>query len=52
VKSADRSPQNLTFDRSFLIYAKKRDGKQPFLVMWIDNSGLMQLQKAADVVED
>jgi hypothetical protein len=51
-KSDDRSPQNLTFDRPFLLYVKKRGGKQPFLVMWIDNSGLMQPKDLPPPVDD
>lgn len=29
------------FDRPFLMYMKKRDGKQPFFVMWVDNAELL-----------
>jgi hypothetical protein len=42
-----RPTQHFVFDRPFLLYVKKRGAKQPFLVMWIDNSGLMLPREAA-----
>jgi hypothetical protein len=47
-----RPTQNLTFDRPFLVYAKKRDAKYPFLVMWIDNSGMMQFKEPPPPLDD
>lgn len=35
-------PRRLHFDRPFLLYLKKRDAKQPILVMWVENAELMQ----------
>lgn len=35
-------PRRLHFDRPFLLYVKNREGKQPFLVMWVENAELMQ----------
>jgi hypothetical protein len=29
-------------DRPFLVYMKKRDGKEPFFVMWVETAELMQ----------
>ena len=29
------------FNRPFLVLMKKRDGKQPFFVMWVDNAELL-----------
>src|SRR5262249_6705363 len=37
-----RPTQQYHFDRPFLLCVKRRGQKQPFLVMWIDNSGLMR----------
>jgi hypothetical protein len=36
-----RPTQHYVFDRPFLLCVRKRGAKQPFLVMWIENSGLM-----------
>jgi hypothetical protein len=47
-----RPAQHLVFDRPFLLYARKRGEKQPFLVMWIDNSGLMQPHKEPPPMDD
>ncbi len=33
---------NFIFDRPFLIVLKKRDRRQPFFVMWVDNAELLQ----------
>jgi hypothetical protein len=52
VKSDTRPAQHLIFDRPFLLYARKRGAKQPFLVMWIDNSGLMQPKKLPPQMDD
>ena len=35
------SPICLRFNRPFLVYMKKRDGEQPFFVMWVDNAELL-----------
>jgi hypothetical protein len=35
-------PDHYPFDRPFLILMKKRDGRNPFFVMWVDNAELMQ----------
>jgi hypothetical protein len=34
-------PRFFHFDRPYLIYMKKRDAKEPFFVMWVDNTELM-----------
>lgn len=34
-------PRAFHFDRPFLIIMKKRDAKQPFFVMWVDNAELL-----------
>jgi hypothetical protein len=47
-----RPVQNLTFNRPFIIYARKRGGKLPFLVMWIDNHGLMQAKESRSTTTD
>lgn len=38
-------PREFLFDRPFLIIIKKRDAKQPYLVMWIANAELMMKLK-------
>jgi hypothetical protein len=30
------------FDRPFLLIMKKRGGKRPFFVMWVDNAELLE----------
>ncbi len=35
------APRHFEFDRPFLVYMKKRDAEQPFLVMWVDNAELL-----------
>jgi hypothetical protein len=35
-------PDQFRFDKPFLLYLKKRGGKQPFFVMWVDNAELLQ----------
>jgi hypothetical protein len=42
----DGGPKKLYCDRPFLIFLKKRDDGQLFLVMWVDNAELMQTQEA------
>jgi hypothetical protein len=34
-------PRKFVFDKPFLLYLKKRDAKQPFFVMWVDNAELL-----------
>ncbi len=34
-------PRCFRFNRPFLVYMKKRDCEQPFFVMWVDNSELL-----------
>lgn len=34
-------PRRFIFNRPFLVYVKKRDRRQPFFVMWIDNPELL-----------
>jgi len=34
-------PRYFIFNRPFLIYMKKRDCKEPFFVMWVDNAELL-----------
>ncbi len=36
------TPAHFDLDRPFLLYMKKRDAKQPFFVMWVDNAELLQ----------
>jgi hypothetical protein len=38
---AKPSPTHLHFNRPFLLYTKKRDARHPFLVVWVDNAGLL-----------
>jgi hypothetical protein len=35
-------PEDFRFDRPYLIVLKKRDGRHPFFVMWVDNAELLQ----------
>jgi hypothetical protein len=39
---AAASPSSFHLDRPFLVLMKKRNGKQPFFVMWVDNAELLQ----------
>jgi hypothetical protein len=39
---SDESDKRYHLNRPFLLYMKKRDAKQPFFVMWIDNAELLQ----------
>ncbi len=34
--------RHLHFDRPYLLYLQKRDAKQPFFAMWVDNAELLQ----------
>jgi hypothetical protein len=34
-------PRYFVFDKPFLIYLKKRDARNPFFVMWVDNAELL-----------
>ncbi|MFL5327355.1 MAG: hypothetical protein ACJ8C4_00435 [Gemmataceae bacterium] len=38
----DGGPHQFHFDRPFLLYVKKRDAQQPFLVVWVENDELLQ----------
>jgi hypothetical protein len=38
-------PNEFKFERPYLIVLKRRDGKEPFFVMWVENAELMQLHK-------
>jgi hypothetical protein len=35
-------PKQLIFNRPFLIYLKKKNGKWPYFAMWVDNAELME----------
>lgn len=39
--AASATPRYFRFNRPFLVYMKKRDSKQPFFVMWVDNAELL-----------
>lgn len=41
----EENPSRFVFDRPFLIVMKKRDGRQPFFVMWVANAELLQAWK-------
>jgi hypothetical protein len=41
-EAKSRGPVHFHFDRPFLIYLKKRGGKRPFFVMWVDNAELLR----------
>jgi hypothetical protein len=38
---ANGGPRHYHFDKPFLIVMKKRDGKRPFFLMWVDNAELL-----------
>jgi hypothetical protein len=40
-REEDPNPDRYHFDRPFLIVMKKRDAKNPFFVMWVDNAELL-----------
>jgi hypothetical protein len=37
-----RDPKDFFYDRPFLLILKKRDAKQPFFLMWVDNAELLE----------
>lgn len=47
-----RTAQQYQFNRPFLLYMKKRGAKQPFLVLWVDNSGWMLPPKVKPPTEE
>jgi hypothetical protein len=45
---AKAGPRKFFFDKPFLLYVMKRDGKHPFFMMWVENDELLQWVTSSD----